>query len=192
MMKTCFSLFLLIALSLSAKAQFLPLNEEGKCELAEVVQIDSLSRITLFSNELTWLKGFAKEEGRLCVIRDSLRGKVSGNFEFPVYAQSGILRKLSGTVRYQFVVEAKDGKYRYAFTDFVFYYFKQDRTYKMVKTGNTKHLEEKEAKGWQKLWTNHRMATYTEATGQVNQLKSIMKEVPHNIVAKSEVKKVDW
>ncbi len=135
-------------------AQYLPVNGSGKCEIAEVVLAEGLPKTILYFNEVQWFKMLAGSDVKLSSIQnDSIEGKTEGNIEFLVYSQSGILRKVAGAIRYHVSVEVKDGKYRYTFTDFIFDYYKQDRNYHMVKTGKTKPLEETEAAGWQKLWT---------------------------------------
>lgn len=179
--------------SLTGHGQYLPVNEKGKCELAEVVLADGFSKGTLFSNGLSWVKGLTKTEGKLTnVVKDSIGGSISGNYEFIVYAQSGILRKTNGAISYHFSLETKDGKYRYSFTQFEYHYYKQDRNYKMVRTGRIKPLEEIDASGWQKLWTDHRRTVFVLVTNQVAELKTKIVEVPNTANNKNPEKKVDW
>ena len=174
------------------RAQFLPLNGSGKSGVTEVVTVEGFPKAILYTHEVKWLKGMTGVEGKLSsVAKDSLAGSISGNFEFPVYAQSGILRKMAGAISYHFTVETKDEKYRYAFTDFLFHYYVQDRNYKMVKTGKTKFLEDPKAAGWQKLWTDHRKTASTRVKHQIDELKLRMVET-YKEVAKAEEKKVEW
>ena len=183
---------LLLLTAYVGRTQSLPLNGSGKCEVTEVVNVDGFSKAILFTNEVKWLKGLAGAENKLnSVVKDSLAGSISGNFEFPVYAQSGILRKMAGTISYHFSIDTKEGKYRYTSTDFVFHYYVQDRNYKMVKTGKTKFLEEPKAAGWQKLWTEHRRTAATRVKRQIDELKLRMVETSKE-VAKAEEKIVEW
>jgi hypothetical protein len=177
----------------SGNAQFLPVNGMNKCEATEVVLAEGFTGPALYANELRWLKGLTRVDGKLSsVIKDSIGGTVSGNFEFLVYAQSGILRKVAGAISYHFSVETKEGKYRYSFTDFVYHYYAQDRNYRVVKTGKTKPLEEVEAPGWQKLWTDHRKTVSARVHNQIDELKQKILETPKQAAGKPEVKKVDW
>ncbi len=197
MSKTSKSFFLLVLASLlvygTAHSQFLPANANGKCEITEVVIAEGFSKSNLYGNELKWLNGLTREEGKLSsLVRDSIAGRISGTYEFLVYTQSGVLRKVAGAISYYFTVETKDGKYRYSFTDFVFYYYAQNRNYKIVKTGNTKPLEEKKAIGWQKLWTEHRMTVFTRVTKQIDALKLKIIETSKEVNEKMREKKVDW
>ncbi len=177
----------------TGQTQFLPLNGAGKCEMTEVVIAEGFSRSILYSNELKWLKGLSRVDGKLSSIaKDSIAGKISGNFEFLVYAQSGILRKVAGSISYHFSVETKEGKYRYSFTDFVFHYYAQDRNYRIVKKGNTKPVEETIALGWQKLWSEHRKTANIWVSNQIDELKVKIVETYKEVNAKAEEKKVDW
>jgi len=185
----CILLFLVLTV---AQSQFLPVGESGKCEATEVVLAEGFSRAILFSNILPWFKTLPWSDAKLStIVKDSIEGKVSADFEFLVYAQSGILRKVAGSVRYHINVETKDGKYRYSLTDFVYHYYAQNRNYQMVKTGNTKPLEETQARGWQKLWTEHRRTVFALVNHQINELKVKMVETPKPLGEKDE-KKVDW
>jgi hypothetical protein len=184
------SIFLLVFGGVSA--QYLPVNESGKCEVAEVVLAEGFSKSILYSNQLRWFKVLAASDLKLSSIQyDSIEGKTAGNAEFLVYSQSGILRKVAGAIRYHVSVEVKDGKYRYAFSDFIFDYYKQDRNYHMVKTGKTKPLEETEAGGWQKLWTQHRKTVFSLVSQQIDALKIRIIETPDTNNKPAE-KKVDW
>jgi len=184
-------IFLLVFGGVSA--QYLPVNGSGKCEVAEVVLAEGFLKSTLYSNQLQWFKMLASSSDVTLssIQKDSIEGRTAGNAEFLVYSQSGILRKVAGAIRYHVSVEVKDGKYRYAFSDFIFDYYKQDRNYHMVETGKTKPLEETEAGGWQKLWTQHRKTVFSLVSQQVDALKIKMIETPDTNNKPTE-KKVDW
>jgi hypothetical protein len=161
-------------------------------ELADVIPAEGFSKIVLYNNEVRWFKGLLRNDAKLnTVVQDSIEGKISANFEFLVYAQSGILRKVAGAISYRISVGTKDGKYRYSFTDFVYHYYAQNRNYQMVKTGNTKLLEETQASGWQKLWTDHRKTVFATVSNQISELKVKMVETK-SVSDKAEEKKVDW
>ena len=184
--------FLLLLALFDATGQSLPLNASGKCEIAEVVVADGFSRATLFANDLQWFKALPRNDVNvLAVVKDSIEAKVSGDLELLVYSQSGILRKLAGSITYHISVETKEGKYRYIIDNFVYHYYAQNRNYQMVKTGKTKGLEESKAAGWQKLWTQHRKTIFGVVTGQVNELKTKMTETSKSETDKT-VKKADW
>jgi hypothetical protein len=185
-MKTlCCMLFLAIA-GLT-HAQVLPLDERGKVCFYDVVKLDSSKAELLYTNAKNWLqsRGYSLTEG------DSLGGKLVTTNAFPVYDKGYVTKKMHGKVNYQLTIEVKNGKYRYQFTDFVFAYYKEDRTYRLAPTGKTKPLEDTKASGWQHLWEKHRQNTALTMDSLVEQMKTAMLTTskPSIIMAK---KKEDW
>lgn len=162
-------------------------------EFSNVVVADSLAKLDLFHNAVHWTNSLkANDEKVILTESDSIAGKVLGESSFFVYAQSGILKKVSGLITYKLSVEVKDNKYRYQLSNFVFHYYKQDRNYNMVETGKTKPLEELKATGWQKLWTQHRATVLAKMKASAQQLELKMIEKPKKITAEKKVKKVEW
>ncbi len=184
--------FVIVAASLTTRAQVLPLDESGKIFFSDVVKVDSLSKEKLFTNSLKWLKSLSNSEEKFTFSStDSILQKAEGAFEFQVFQQNGMLRKMTGTISCRVVVEAKDNKYRYSFSDFVYHYYIQNRNYKMEKTGKTKPLEEPEAAGWQKLWEKHKETTFTKVTSMTAVLNTELKK-KDNPPKEKKVKKLDW
>jgi len=138
-------------------------------DYAEVVSTDSIQTPTLYWNIKSWLS--ASTDKVINLSPDSANSTIEGNFEFPVYTQSGVLKKLSGTVSYHFKAEIRESRYRYQFNDFVFHYMKMDRNYQMVKTGKRKSLKEPKASGWQKTWIKHRNTTDLHVRREIADLK---------------------
>jgi hypothetical protein len=183
---------LLMTLSLRDYAQA-PQPAAKPFEFADVAIADSLDKDVLFQNAKKWVALLELNNESVFQLQpDSMNGKLSGKSTFYVFSQSGILKKISGKVSYNFSVEVKDKKYRYSFTDFVFHYFKQDRYYNMVETGKTKPLEEVEAQGWQKLWTTHRKYVTVKMNDNVKLLQVQMKENPKKIEKIIAAKKIEW
>jgi hypothetical protein len=191
-------ILLLLLLNYSnAKSQGLPFNEKGKIEIAEVIQLDSINnKSILYNNAIQWTEHFPSNETKITHIEnDPVAGRISCSFQFPVYIQAsvGVLKKINGMITYDCVIEVKDFKYRYSFTNFIFHYYKQDRTYKYVDAGKTKKLEDFKASGWQKLWNKHRLTTATKLESDIKDLKETMQTV-HTAPVKEEPKKkeVKW
>lgn len=178
MHRLCILLLVLPCLILRAYSQDFPLNESGKIYFYEVVKADSLTKDFLYHNALKWVYALRNPDLQMTVKPDSLKGKIEAENELSVYSQTGVLKKLSGKVTYTSSVEVKDNLYRYTFSNFVFHYYKQDRTYKIVATGKTKDLEDSKASGWQKLWDQHRNTVFKKITGDIAQLKIAIVEVP--------------
>ena len=185
--------FLIVVLGLSLQA-----NCDGQSatmavmDFSNVVVADSLSKESLFHNAIRWVNDL-KDEKTALTQNDSILGKVEGESSYLVYTQqAGILKKLSGRISYKISIEAKDNKYRYHFSDFVFHYYKQDRYYNMVETGKVKSLNERSASGWQKLWDSHRSTTQNKMKEYSKQLEIKMVEKPETPSEKVIAKKVEW
>ena len=175
----------------NAFSQNFPLDPSGEILFQEVVQVDSLKKMDAYWKGVKWLNSLNDEQITLTK-QDSLEGKLNANSFFFVYDQAGVFKKLSGKISYSISIDVKDDKYRYSFTDFLFHYYKQDRNYNMVGTGKTKNLKDTEAKGWQKLWTRHRISTNAQLKRNIELLKTTMKESPVIKNKKAQVKKVEW
>jgi len=178
--------FLTVVLGLSLQT-----NCDGQpADFSNVVIADSLSKQLLFHNALSWVS--ALNDKTVLSQKDSVLGKVEAESSYLVYnQQAGILKKLSGRISYKILIEVKDNKYRYHFSNFMFHYYKQDRNYNMVETGKTKSLNEPNASGWQKLWDSHRAATQNKMKEYGKQLEIKMVEKPETPGEKI-AKKVEW
>jgi hypothetical protein len=189
------SWFVLLIISFASltfgAAQSLPADESGKVFFSEVVLADSFPNGKLYSNSITWLKSLNRPEEKFTFLtRDSIQSSSSGQFEFQVFAQGGLLRKMVGLVTCRLSIDTKEEKFRYSFSNFTYHYYKEDRNYKMAKTGKTKPLEDKEATGWQKLWDKHKETTNTKINSLITSLKL---EIPKKIAAPAKkIKKVEW
>jgi hypothetical protein len=171
-----------------ARAQALPLDEQGQVSFYHVVKADSLPASTLYGHAKGWLR----RRGYALATADSAAGRLVATSALSVYDRGYLSKKLHGKVRYQLTVEVKNGRYRLQFNDFVFDYYHEDRTYRLVPTGKTKPLEEPLAAGWQQLWQSHRQATLLGINGLAAELKTAMLAVPRPTAAASPVRSADW
>ena len=187
-------LLILLCVLLTGKysfAQTFPMDNQ-LISFFEVVELDSIEKETGFRNALKWIKYLPEEQVEL-IKKDSVEGSLAAHSSFLVYAQSGILKKVSGRISYSISIDVKDSKYRYRFTDFVFHYYALDRNYKIEENGKTKKLEDPKAAGWQQLWTKHRIYASKKMAEDIDLLKKIMLERP--IVVSTEktiTKKIEW
>ena len=172
-------------------AQSLPIDESGKIFFSEVVLADSFPKEKLYKNSLAWFNSLNRPEEKFTFSnKDSIQSSATGQYEFQVFAQSGLLRKMVGLITCKASIETKDYKYRYTFSDFVYHYYKEDRNYKMVKTGKTKPLEDKDAAGWQKQWEKHKQATFAKVNSLVASSKV---EIPKKLATTpKKEKKIEW
>ena len=182
--------FFTMQLTVRGQVNF-PLNTSGKIEISDVV-IDSVKKEDLYALASTWFETLKKNTTvtMKTIRRDSINGNISGDMEFSVFYQSGVIQKVLGSVTCKLEIDVKDYKYRYRYTDFVFHEYKQDRYYRSLPTGKTKMLEEPEALGWQKNWEHCKSATNTKITNQIIELKQKM--IPVKVAAVALKKKVDW
>jgi hypothetical protein len=189
------SWFILLIISFASltfgAAQSLPTDESGKVFFSEVILADSFPKEKLYKNSLVWLNSLNRPEEKFTFFKkDSIQSSATGQCEFQVFSQSGLLRKMVGLITCQASIETKDNKFRYAFGDFIYHYYKEDRNYKMLKTGKTKPLEDKDAAGWQKLWEKHKHATYTKINSLIASLKV---EIPKKLSSPpKKEKKAEW
>jgi hypothetical protein len=187
------SIALIATIHLNGRSQpSAPDEATEKVAFSDVVVADSLAMDLLYQNAVKWMASLKNcDEKFELKLKDSIDGKLYGQSTFFVYSQSGILKKISGTITYRLSIEVKDRKYRYHFSDYVFHYYKQDRNYNMVPTGKTKSLEELNAAGWQKLWTSHRSFNRSKMLENIKQLELKMAEDPKK-TQKLIARKVEW
>jgi hypothetical protein len=181
-MKNLAMLFFLFASGVFA--QELPLNEAGKVCFESIVKVDSVKTEALLANAENWLA----ENRYQTVAIDKTAGKLMAEQSFMVYDKGYISKKVHGKISYNLIIEVKEGKYRYFFKDFVFSYYKEDRTFKVVPTGKKKNLEERNAQGWQHLWENHKKNTAGFILQQMESLKTAMVFMPKKTVSQEKEK----
>ncbi|MCU0428835.1 MAG: hypothetical protein MUF42_02575 [Cytophagaceae bacterium] len=148
-------LFLLSLLSLRPSfSQNLPTDESGKIVFVQVEKDSSrIDSLTAWTNQ--WMK---ERYTKFPIQQDSTKFKTQG--QFMVYIKEGVFMQPHGTIRYDFSIEFKENRYRYVFSNFIFEYYKQERSdLKYHPTGELKPLEDKEFKGYQKLWEKHKRST---------------------------------
>jgi hypothetical protein len=163
----CFLVICLLGVS-----QTQPVNQPEKYIFYEIVDVDSMAAGMLYHNAAKWLR----QNSTTLHVADSLGGVLNASNEFSVFKESGVLKKISGKVTYNMVIEVKDNRYRYHFSDFVFHYYGPDRYHAMGPTGKKKKLEDPKAAGWQKLWDAHRTKTTEKIQQDIAVLKVKIKE----------------
>jgi hypothetical protein len=194
-MKKCIIALLIITSVIKsyAVAQSFPLNEAGKIAYYEVVEVDSMKKDLLYHNSIKWINHLKAYNHKIeTTLSDSLTGKVMVENEFSVYSQSGILKKLVGKFTYSTVIEMKDNRYRYTFTDFVFHEYSPDRYHNILPTGKIRNLEEVKAVGSQKQWDKHRTLIANKIQQDIINLKSKMVEITAPVENVAPKKTVKW
>ncbi len=90
-------------------------------------------------------------------------------------------------------MQVKDFKYRYQFTNFVFYPYNRDRYGKFkINKWKSKPLEDPLYPGDQKKWDKHKASTNEKVNELIADLAISMLEWPHTIKKKTKKKTVEW
>jgi hypothetical protein len=166
------ALILLLLLSTSLYAQVdLPKDSNGKITYEEIVKADSISQTVLLKNAKAWIaRNFAQTEKSIRSDSNSVKAKGV----FLVYVKGAISKEIHGAIRYNVSIEVKDNKYKYRFSEFVFEYYKINRNYQYLPTGQEKPLEEEKFEGWEKPWENHKKETNSRISNLIQSLKAEM------------------
>ncbi len=111
------TILILLSLSIYLLAQDkkleIPLETEtGLIKFKEVVDEEG-TKDELFNRCVYWLNDFYKDPTRITTIRDVPTGKIVGQHQFRIYYNEDDVKKDAGMVKYTFVIEFKDSKYRY-------------------------------------------------------------------------------
>lgn len=149
-------------------------DETGKIIFYEVVNADSTSRDTLWKNGLMWVKNVLYDKNDKILFENQLYGTIEAETSLMLYVPSIITKMPHGRLTYKIILDIKDRKYRYTFTDFVFQYFQQDRKdlkYKPVK-GSYRPLEKEKYPGYQTAWNNHKYTVKAHIEKQIANLKT--------------------
>ena len=115
-------LFFLIALFTTvrlAHAQQLPVNEDGKIEFTDVVQVDSANEQTLFSRARIFVARSFSAANDVTVVEDANTFTLIAKGLLPRNYTSRLNRDFGGQVRFRLIIQCRPGRYRYVMTDFV-------------------------------------------------------------------------
>jgi hypothetical protein len=186
--------------SLSAFSQLnhssLPVSEYGLITFTEVVNVDGVSKETLFTNAYNHLQSLVDNHKKLnkgpFINEDSTEVNLPLAFtvyrDFPIHSPHGL-------IKYNLSVSVKGGRYRYVATNFVFHYLERNRYGKFVEVkGKSKYLEDPLYKGSQKLWEAHKQSAAEKVAQVTEMLRADMllaPEEPTEEIVKVKVNE-DW
>lgn len=116
-------LVLLIAFQMHCLAQNynsnIPINEYGKYSYKEVVELDSLfKKDNLYFAAREWFAKSFNSAQHVIQMEERDAGKLIGKGNFSVNHKILNGEYPSGTIDFTVIIEVKDGRYRYEFTDF--------------------------------------------------------------------------
>jgi len=111
---------LLPAFSTTLYSQIVPLDEKTKLiTYQEVVEVAGTKR-ELFNRAIDWVNHYYTNPVSVTKVRDFETGVIKGNHQFRItFNDDEGFDKNAGTIIYSFIIELKDGRYRYTVTDFV-------------------------------------------------------------------------
>lgn len=113
-------IFFVLALAplISFSQVVLPKNNEGKIDYSEVVKLDSLGSAALYSKAKLFIADAFKSGKDVMQVDDRDTKTVVAKGLIPVEAK-GFAYVLKMNVRFKTMIQAKDGRYKYSFTDFI-------------------------------------------------------------------------
>ncbi|HYG40146.1 MAG TPA: hypothetical protein VD908_16070 [Cytophagales bacterium] len=148
---------------------------------SEVIVVDSLDSGNLLKTGKEWVV-----ENGFTSIDTSGLNEVKAENSFFVYQKGLISKQVHGKISYTFLLEVKNNKYKYTFSEFTFHYYKQNRNYEMKPTGKEKSLNDPTAKGWQKTWVQHKYSTKKDILLFIQSLKeSLIPVIQPQVVKQS-------
>ena len=118
------NIFILIGSVIVAHGQESDLNipvdeKTGIITYQEVVEVEG-TRSELFNRSVYWMNDFYTNPVAVTKVRDKGSGVVKGQHQFRIhYTDNEGYKKDAGLVMYDFIIELKEGRYRYTVTDFV-------------------------------------------------------------------------
>ena len=188
-------IFIFITITLlSFKTTFaqnnLPKDSNGKITYTDIIIDSGASAQQLYVQAKNWINKHHKSTSK-SIEFDSVAGKLTAKGYYLVYSKGVVSKQVHGAIRYNVLIEVKDNKYRYSFSDFVFEYYQQNRNYQYVPTGKEKPLEEEKFAGFQKSWDNHKLDNDKLIKSQISSLKSAMKRIEEVKPAPAKPA-VDW
>ena len=96
-----------------------PMDKTGKLiTYREVVQEEGNQK-ELFNRSIYWVNEFYKNPVSVTKVRDETNGVVKGQHQFRIYNYEGDVKSDAGLVMYNFIIELKEGRYRYTVDNFV-------------------------------------------------------------------------
>ncbi len=189
-MKFLFYCFAFLSASAAVAQVTLPIDSStNKVTYYEVVKVDTaLKKDVLFMNAEKWTENKLQVQE---LKADSHKIVCTG--EMLMTESKGLLEKNSGRFTYDFIIEIKDGRYRYMFTNFVYLKFTTDKNGKK-QYEHRKKIEEPKAAGWNRLWNKHKATLDLRIKAMITDLKENMAVNPKLAPVEQKIKKksTDW
>jgi len=159
------SIILLSIYSIS-NAQFTPPIDEVTelVSYQEVVQVEG-NPDELYIRAIAWINSEFKNPEDVTRVRDRNNGKIKGTSRFRINYTEKDVKRNAGTIEYTFILEFKEGRYRYTFTEFLL----KD----LSRQGIEKWLD-KEDPAFNPLWEEYLKQVDEYTKGKIESLKKGM------------------
>lgn len=100
-------------------SSLVPIDEKtNKIVYQEVVEVEGSKR-DLFNRCIDWVNNFYKNPVSVTKVRNFESGKIKGSHQFRITDEENAYSKNAGIVMYSFLIEFKNGRYRYTISDFL-------------------------------------------------------------------------
>jgi hypothetical protein len=176
MIKYCIVVFSLLSFSAFAQKSEFPINEIGKYELSEVVEMGGMDKNKLFQNGQKFMKKVKVLNSRKkFYTEDEEAYSIQNRGSFYVYRLGSMKKGIAGAVEYDLSIKVKDEKYRYTLTNFIFNEYKRNRYAKYEPIiGKYTPLEVEVSALNKKEWDQQRQQVYDKSQELIQNLYSDM------------------
>ena len=193
MLRLTIFLFATIFSNATAQETPFPINDIGKYELSEVVDLHGIDKEKLFQNGQKFMKTVKVLHSKKKFYSEEKENfTISNRGSFYVYRLGSVKKGIGGAVEYDLTLEIKDGKYRYTLTNYLFNEYQKNRygKYQPLK-GKYTPLEAEVSSLNKKEWEKQRQVVYDKSQELIQNLYSEMLYVPKEKNKKTK-KGDDW
>jgi len=186
-------IFSLCCLSSFAQESMFPINEIGRYEFSEVVQMGGMKKDKLFDNGKKFMKKVkVLNSKKKFYSEDAQAYSLKNRGSFYVYRMGSMKKAIAGAVEYDLTLEVKEARYRYTLTNFVFNEYKKNRyaKYEPIK-GKYTPLEAQLTGVNAKEWEKQKQVVYDKSQELIQNLYSDMLFVESN-KKKKKKKEENW
>ena len=160
----------------------LPVNNEGKVEYHNSVDIDSLTYLTLWDNAMKYLNTLSVPDQltKEVMVNEDLT-KLSHQFGFYLIVKPALTKQVDGVMMADILISVNDSKYEYTINNFKFIKYARDRYGMFVPKSSKKYpLEKYYPDNKKKTWNAHFEAISSKIEKLATDLGGKMIEIRNN------------
>ena len=176
MIKYIFILLYIFATPVFAQNVDFQLNEIGKYEFTDVVELKGMDKDQLYAQGEKFMKKIKVLHSREKNFKpDKANYQIANRGSFYVYRLGSVKKGIAGAVEYDITLDFKDDKYRYRITNFRFNEYKKNRygKYEPVK-GKYTPLEVEASSLNKKEWDKQKEVVYEKSIDLIQNLNGEM------------------